>query len=128
MPRTNEQIGQLAFAIYNALSKVDLSHDELKSLGECLYARAPIDRVSVAAKKKLFLAARELDAAFPLPEPVVVPTPAAQAVPAFQAPVIRTVSIPVPPATPATVSDVPPPTVTSANGVQGATVEEGPRG
>lgn len=80
MPRTNEQIGQFAHAIYEALSKVDLSYEELKSFGECIYAKAPIDRVSKPAIIKLWKAAQALDVKFPMAEPVVAPAPAAAVV------------------------------------------------
>jgi hypothetical protein len=99
MPRSNDEIGKLAFRLFQALSRVEFTYDEMRSLGECIYANGPkkagvalseekftaqgvavLAKVNHLAVRKLFLATAELDAAFPLPASTTVapeaPTPA----------------------------------------------------
>lgn len=101
--RTDQELGILAFHVFSAMSKADMSIDQMKNLGEHIYANSPEDKAAKRPKTddefrkqtmdiikkmkpgtvaKLVQAARVLDAAFPLPEiqeapPAPVPTPQA---------------------------------------------------
>ena len=90
--RTQEQVGDLAFRVFEALKAQKFTVAELTNFGEVLYAGEDIMKVGASARIKLFKAAQSLDQHFPLPPPAPVPAPAAPII----APVPQQPQIPAP--------------------------------
>jgi hypothetical protein len=90
MSRSNEEVGKLAFALFEELSRVSFTVDEMKNLGEHIWANPPkrggaslaeeafkVQSQEMLAKlrpqtiAKLFKVAQALDVRYPAPDPLL---------------------------------------------------------
>lgn len=82
--RSKEQIGNLAYEIFQAIKAADFTYDELVHFGHSVYSKIDIGQLRSSAKDpkvgvgvltKLFKLAELLDGKFPLPTPAPTASP-----------------------------------------------------